>query len=413
MTLDINIPPGDLPAGSFGRILSQPSPTEGRRQLPTGGYEITPLDVIYLTLSAATESGAEPGRTIWCQLQRFVGHYCNGVTANLRLGIERFSQPVNPAWAYVDHLARGMDLNRPANETNRQKTIRMGRNLHLDFPSGTTVINGSFSRPTDVSIPASPSRGGTINARRQYDNWNAEGTSTARPASIARNRQAGRQSNIIKIQDIYRGGSTGTDEWLNISSSVRRCVYDTLDARNGIDPRLIGFDDFASYSDSSDGRRNAGVSVSRVRIQRVYNMSPSQRNTFLDALRERNGFDTRRRRTKVPVKFTQGGEWYFYHTAAPFDYGRVYIRTVDGRTSTNIPPREYVYQRGRSGSRRGHRGVGESESSGTVRLATIEDTEFTVYNILSQEEIEIARREWIAETTNELNGIYAGRRRRY
>ena len=73
-------------------------------------YQIRPADVIWLAVACEGEDSENPQLPAWCMIQRFVARNQGNLERTLQQLVARFSQPVNPAWAYPDNPSRARAL---------------------------------------------------------------------------------------------------------------------------------------------------------------------------------------------------------------------------------------------------------------------------------------------------------------
>jgi hypothetical protein len=170
-------------------------------------YQIRWTDVVWLTVSAWKEDHRSPEIQAWCIIQRFVAHKQRGIFNTLEKEVKRFSQPVNPAWAYPN---------------NRQTAI--------DF-------------------------GGSSNA---WEKANAK--LKANDASVSVAKQQARKNNLSQIVRIIQDGTSrnyNSEVWTGIPRNVRQAVNEICRGQVGNPiPRLT---DFASYRKIREAHRERGT----------------------------------------------------------------------------------------------------------------------------------------------------------
>lgn len=363
---DINTPPGELPAETFGTIFQTDHGMTSSGQwnpLPAAGKSITVQDVIYLTISMENE-GDDRDLTIWAELQRFAGFYNKGTAGSIKRLVETFSQPVNPAWADWE---------------------RSGYPRRPESPDVNLAIPG----------PGTP---GAIN------NFNRERAKTgggdyATDAQIDRRRR-----NILRMQAIFAGGESGREAWRGITSAARECVYTTVCGGHRIPDCMVGFDDFASYW-------NANIASTSVRRD-LFSLSPEEINQELAQIRAGTRLNGKRRL----ARFRQGGNWFVYHSsgawfAAP-GYGTVYItgsmgdsrrgvsRTFTGGTRTRVP--EGITSGGAASSTSGY--------SGTTTTSSIT---YDTWNIVNDDILRSNFQRYASNGITQLGDLSSGRRTRF
>lgn len=364
MTLpDINTPPGELPAGTFGRIYQEgASSADGARPLPPGGREITVQDVIYLAVSMENE-GDDRDLTIWAELQRFAGFYNKGTAGSIKRLVETFSQPVNPAWA---------DWER----------------------------SGYPRRPESADVNLAIPGPGVPLAIRNFNTERARpgGGDYATDAQIDRRRR-----NILRIQTIFTGGPQGREAWRGIGSAARECVYTTVCGGHAMPDCMVGFDDFASYWN--------GQTAARYVVRDLFSLTSEEVNQELSQIRSGAQLNGRRRL----AKFRQGGNWFVYHSsrawfAAP-GYGTVYIigsmgdsrhgtsRVFTGGTRTRVPD-------GMASS------GGSSSVSGYSTTSTISSVTYDAWSVVDDTTLRSNFQRYASNGITELGALSNGRRTR-
>lgn len=388
MPLDIETQPMDAGAGAFGRIYHREPDGGNARTLPNGGYEISPVDVIYLATAANHENRGEPGRTIWTMIRRFVAQYCRMTRDHkLKRLVETFSQPVNPAWAYIEHWATG----------------------------ATTVPGTVVNRGNNLSaVPGNPTSGGRRNALRAREG--------GRPGAAV-SRQRNRQANIRKMQAMAQGGAEGARQWRGLYPSVREAVYSILRGGSGPPAGFAdGFDDFASYN---IGTRRIDIwELSEAEQRRILSNTDNFLSQRVSGGRVGVRADGSPRVSfgQRGVRFYNRGEWYVYRSfGTDYNYGTVYIIGEDGN-SLSGPGRLFAVG---GDERSSFRGVsapasvsgsssssdGSATGSSYVQTSVVQNTSFDVWDVLEESQIRENMRNWAEDSKRELGEIYRGRRR--
>lgn len=381
-TLDINTAPGDIGADALG-VIRHEHYDEGqcRRTLPPAGYQLTRQDVIYLAVSAAGENVREPGRTIWCMLQRFVGAYTNRGTlraSSLKRLVETFSQPVNPAWAFIDDWV-----------ANRPMSMSSVGPSGADTGIPWTPTQGAKQKAIDAYLI---SRGQPFRySDRQFVRANPDRWRSLTSTEVQRRRQ----NNIRRAQVLFEGGSDARTQWGNLASNVRRAIYTILQGGSPIPREMVGFDDFASTTQSN--------------IVDLWRLSSDRR----DELLRNTGYWQNRQHV---ARFIEGGEWYVYHSL-PHNYGDIYIVGPEGNTRGATGGSASVFAPGANDTSSRRTSVPGAVAGGgsdvRVSQTSVNDETFDVWDILPPDQIRGNMRRWADETVVALTEAGLVRRERF
>jgi len=184
------------------------------RSFPVSGYQITPKDVFFLVVASAFEESRAPVYPCWLMIQRYVFKYPTfSQYGGLWALVERFSQPVNPIWAYP--------------EIADQRQIRLAIN--------------NWTRVGRVPSP---------NAR----------LSNGRPDPLFVDRVNARIDNINKIQGMLNGDRS---IWNSLSSRSRDTVLSVC--LGMLDSPVKGLDDFAApFIVRNNLEMRAGLSLEEI-----------------------------------------------------------------------------------------------------------------------------------------------------
>lgn len=387
---DINTPPTELPAGFFGTILQRNEHITGTGFRGLGsGYNPTPLDVIYLTIAVAYEDSAEPDLTVWAMLRRFVGMYCrSGGRNGMKRIVETFSQTINPAWAnwWPSLQTEERITGRGRNRQTEDVIVSLGNPIASPRPQSSDV---------NLAIPGPP----TAYAAAKFGRHQRAGNRDVSNDPITR-----RRNRIVAAQKIFAGGGEGRSEWTNIASWARDAVYTTLRGGHAPPAGFEGFDDFAS---GESGEEESFT------VAALYSMTPEERETELRLIQSAP-MGGKRGGRYVYARFTQGGEYYVYHSSGAWspacDYGIVYISGPLGNSdSSSAVSRHFSGGTNRTSSS-GLSGGGVSGSyTGTT---TISSVTYDAWSVVDDTTLRSNFQRYASNGITELGALSNGRRTR-